>query len=167
MKKLTKMSLEKLAKTMNLISENEMDMYWGMYQGDCFWRCVAWLSIQDRTEEAAAEYALQYTADTYFGGCTVSADYYLTTYSAGLNFQDARSYVQGNSTLDNRILYFQTESFSEFGENVTGWRAVVQIFENDPNVPFGSTKYYDPQNNEYIIISDDKLESGVNVVRVT
>lgn len=127
---------------------------------------VAWLLDQDRTEEAAAEYALQYTADAYYGGCTVSADYHLTTYSAGMDFQDARSYVQGNSTLDNRILYFQTEAFSEFGENVTGWHAVVQVLDRD-GVPFGSTKYYDPQNDEYIIINDDKLESGVNVVRVT
>jgi hypothetical protein len=42
MKKLTKKSLDEPAQTMNIISESESDSYWGMYEGDCFWRCVSY-----------------------------------------------------------------------------------------------------------------------------
>lgn len=48
MKKLTKQTLDELARTMYVIPESEMDCIIGMYGNDCFWRCVLiWTVVEE------------------------------------------------------------------------------------------------------------------------
>lgn len=43
MKKLTRKNLDELVKSVNVIAEAEQGTYWGMFNNDCFWRCVAYM----------------------------------------------------------------------------------------------------------------------------
>ena len=60
-----KKSLDEMARTMIVIPEDEMKNYWGMYDNDCFWRCIAYLSSGGISySESDAEY---YARDYWMG----------------------------------------------------------------------------------------------------
>ncbi len=57
MKKLIKLKLEEMIKTMSVVPKEELSGYVGMYDGDCFWRCVVYLNTGSWSEEAATSFA--------------------------------------------------------------------------------------------------------------
>jgi hypothetical protein len=158
MKKLTKKSLDELAKTMNVIPEDERDNYWGMYENDCFWRCVAWLETGDSSEAAAASYALAYWADM-MGGNTVNAHSILSTGGAGMRLSDAADYAKKNSLGSNQIICVDPDNISYYQNNnlesISGANHAIVITGeiNDSNGQLTGYNVYDPQSNVNFTIS--------------
>lgn len=176
MKKLTKMSLEKLAKTMSVIPENEMNMYWGMYQGDCFWRCVAYILSGNPdfppTEADAEIYALQYTADKFFNGNTEQAHEYLSSNSLGASIanSDAIDYAKNNTAnlAGYGIVSLKIEDFPQLNLTPTGdneWHAVILQSSSNPD----KVKFYDPQGDQFIEVNKSDLTGegdGINALDI-
>ena len=143
MKEITRKSLDELAATMSVIEKTEQESYNGMYWGDCFWRCVSHLKNNDNSEAAAAAYALSYIANEKYADDplpTVMANGYLMMLGAGMTLANARTYVQADSTLINKIVYFipnQISSYSstELGTSNTAHFAIV----------INGSTIYDPQ----------------------
>lgn len=151
MKKLTKMSLEKLAKTMSVIPEDEMDMYWGMYDNDCFWRCIAYLNGAGISEEAAASYATNYFA-SHFSGSEVEriaqATSYLVQNGAEMTNIQMLNYSY-NGTEGYFIRGFAPDVLSNYG--FTGDQNHIVVFES-PN-PSGGVNLYCPQTDTHFTMS--------------
>lgn len=154
MKKLTKMSLDELAKAMYVIDESEQDSFSGMYNSDCFWRCVAYMEMGGGkiTEEMAASYALDYYTNAVYGGYA-GTDSYLNSNGAGMSLYEIRSYIMysveggnydGPSSSGQYIAYFKTGSISLYEDTGTA-HAVVVLGIN----PDGSAHIYDPQNGNF------------------
>lgn len=98
MKKLTKQSLDELARTMYVIPESEMDCIIGMYGNDCFWRCVAYMDSGGRmySSAAAESYALEFYTNAVYGSYPGSSSYantYLSQNGAGVNISIIQSYI--------------------------------------------------------------------------
>ena len=95
--KLTKKSLDELARTMDVIPEEEQENYWGMYDGDCFWRCVAYLSSGGSpvTEMTVDSLAFDYFIQKY--GFYGAVNHLSATYDASIDINDAKAYAQANS----------------------------------------------------------------------
>ena len=151
MRKLTKLNLEEMIKTMSVVPKEELSGYVGMYDGDCFWRCVAYLNTGSWSEEAAASFALSYWTNAY-GANSSGADYQLSTYGAGMSLGDARNYVNANN-LGRKILYINPDNISYYQNNgyssyMNGSHAV--ILESSF---FGGYNVYDPQSNTRFTIS--------------
>ncbi|MDR2037750.1 MAG: hypothetical protein LBQ60_07495 [Bacteroidales bacterium] len=160
---LTKKSLDELAKTMDVIPESERDNYWGMYDGDCFWRCVAYLSGAGISESAAASYATGYYASQYSGSDAekiAQATSYLAQNGAGMNLADARNYAQANMVGNNnqQLLWINPDKFNYYGENGYGAIApnvghyVILTFSNN-----GSPMIVDPQNGVSFYTSSSEI----------
>lgn len=62
MKKLTKLNLDKLAATMNIVPTDEQREYIGQYRNDCYWRCLAFMREGNNSEAIAEIYAQSYLA---------------------------------------------------------------------------------------------------------
>jgi hypothetical protein len=107
MRKLTKQNLDELAKTMNVIPEQEQRSHMGMYIDDCFWRCVAYILEGRNDEEAAEIYAQSYYAKMFAETGNSSSPYYveqyLRQYGAGMDTGSMMSYVASHSDLIQRL----------------------------------------------------------------
>ena len=105
---ITRKSLDELARTMNVIPEDERDMYWGMYDNDCFWRCVAYIKTGGASydESAAASLAYEFWTSEYgYQGI----NHLSATNDSGISDADMTKYINGNSMVvansaDNRII---------------------------------------------------------------
>lgn len=164
MKKLTKKSLDELASTMSIIPKSELNSMIGMYGNDCFWRCVSYLNTGAITESAAASYALDYWT-SQMGGASISADYMLSTYGAGMSYSDARSYAQTHGLQrqiifvePSRISYYQSNGYNSVGS--AGHAIVVSSAIRNSNGDTTGYNVYDPQNNLSFTIG--LSESGQN-----
>lgn len=152
MKKLTKKSLDELAKTMNVIPENERENYWGMYDNDCFWRCIAYLSGDGISEEAAASYALHYFASQYSGSdeerIAQAISYIAQNGGAGMtNLQmSAYSYDGINK---RQIAGFPPDILRKYGFSDDSNHVVVFKGTN----PNGESEMYCPQTNTHFTMS--------------
>jgi hypothetical protein len=166
MKKLTKKSLDEMAKTMNVIPEDERDNYWGMYDGDCFWRCVAWLETGDSSEAAAASYALAYWADM-MGGNTVNAHSILSTGGAGMNLADAKSYVQANSIggSNQKIYLINPDAISGYDYSSISGAMHAVVYTGSRNSD-GSYNMFDTQTNTSFVISESEANTTGNMYLV-
>lgn len=161
------MSLEKMAQTMTVISEDEMKKYWGMYSDDCFWKCVAYLYNPNQvvTEEDAEEYALPYTAALSFNGDTAEADAYLSSNGASISNSDAIGYAATNDLpLRNGILSLKVSEFPELGAPTDGgeWHAVILKTSLDPD----KVKVYDPTTDMTHEFDKSELQSEVNAINI-
>ncbi|GHT66014.1 hypothetical protein AGMMS50239_26800 [Bacteroidia bacterium] len=154
MRKLTKKSLDELAKTMSMIDESEQDTYWGKYYNDCFWRCVAWLESGGTSfsESAAESYALNYFNSAYSNSLVTNA--VLEEMGAGMSISDIQNYItsrviSGNySILSQYIGYFNTNNISNY-ESTGNDHAVIVLGKNTDN----SLNIFDPQGNFYTTIT--------------
>ena len=95
MKTLTKKNLDELALTMSVIPESERNEYWGMYDNDCFWRCVSYLSGTGISECAAASYALAFFSSIY--GCAGTAHSNLSNNGAVMPAEYVIDYLKANN----------------------------------------------------------------------
>jgi hypothetical protein len=164
MKKLTKKSLDELAEAMSVIPENEQKSYLGMYFGDCFWRCVAYIQSggSSYSETSAASYALGYWTEQT--GCAVSADYLLSNSGAGMDLSSAKSYVQANS-MGAQIIYVDPSKISWYGSQGissmgTHHAIVVTGANKDSNGIVVSYNVFDPQNAVGFTISLNESGQG-------
>lgn len=154
MKKLTKKSLDKLAKIMPIIDDAEKELYMGMYNYDCFWRCIAYMDNGGNSvsESQASAYALSYFTESRFG-CSVSADYYLSMNGAGMSIGDMQDYIAyavsngsygpGSVGGTSYIGIFNTNNISAYNDTSTSHAVVITSVNPD-----GSLNYVDPQNSE-------------------
>ncbi len=96
MKKLTKMGIDALRETLPVLSREEQSSYMGMYSGDCFWRCVAFLSSGDFSENGAGQYAWDYITE-------LCGDYRYALHrlevTAWIGISEASGYLSQNSHL--------------------------------------------------------------------
>lgn len=158
MKKLTKKSLEELAKTMTVISKSEQEGFWGMYKNDCFWRCVAYMDpkLKVVTEETAATYALDYYTNVVFSdspNASECAKTYLTESGAGMSISAIQKYIayqvkeekyHGVVSSGEYIAIFKINDISSY--TATGeYHAVIVQSENSD----GSLSIFDPQIHTY------------------
>jgi hypothetical protein len=151
MKKLTKKSLDELAKTMNIIPEDERENYWGMYNYDCYWRCVSWLCSGDSSEEGAASIARYYCENynpSYFEN-NLSHNNAFATYAQmddfGSEYQIPQNTIAG---FDSDVL---NKYYGSSGSPVpTGGHVVVNLGKDADN----NYKMYDPQNNYSFVMSE-------------
>jgi hypothetical protein len=111
MKKLTKKSLDELAKTMSVIDESEQDTYWGRYENDYFWRCVAYLKGDGTSEEAAESYAEDYFSSLY----GLNTQSLLACYGAEVNNQQISSYSGLDNNKKKLIMGFPPSALSNYG----------------------------------------------------
>ena len=151
MKKLKKKSLDELAMTMEVIPDNELDNYWGMYSNDCFWRCVAYLSGAGNSESAAASYAVAYYASQYTGSDTenvASAISYLAQNGAGMTTSQMANY---NYDGINRrfIQVYPPDALASYGFSGGMNHAVVFIGPNQN----GAVDLYCPQTDTTFTMS--------------
>ena len=160
MPKLTKKSIEELSRILNVIPKEELDMYWGMYDNDCFWRCVAWLKNGDRSEAAAASYAEAYWTNE-FGGTTeacAAAISHLAMNGGGMYDYAAISYVEANS-LRNSIFFLNPDILGDYMGGVSSmggaWHSVVRQSSTST-----TTTFYDPQNDKTFTIDNDLLNGS-------
>lgn len=168
MKKLTKKSLDELAKTMSVIDKSEQNSYWGMYSDDCFWRCVGYMEtgLTNITESMAESYALSYFANS-LGGYS-GTDSYIDSRGAGMSLAEIQKYLEyaktsGVYTASSKgqyIAYFKTNDVRDYRDtsNMSSSKAnahaVVVLDEN----PDGSIHIFDPQLEEFRTISS--IEAG-------
>jgi len=161
MPKLTKKSIEELSRILNVIPKEELDMYWGMYANDCFWRCVAYLNGAGTSEEAAATYALNYWSSEL--GSSVAAHAFLDSNGAGMWSDAAIAYVKANS-IGHSIHRLDVDRLSVYMDNSISiggaWHDV--IFEisttNDEGVDVWI--FFDPQNGKRYTIPVSELLNG-------
>ena len=156
MPKLTKKSIEELSRILNVIPKEELDMYWGMYDNDCFWRCVSYLRGTGITETAAASWA--YDWFVYVHGLQ-EGDYILSTYNdSGIDSAQMLSFLQAHAMLVgknscNQIVGVYHTSDLEFYRNNSGMASanhcLILEYENSD----GSCQMYDPQNNVSFTVS--------------
>ncbi|SFL04984.1 hypothetical protein SAMN05216357_111108 [Porphyromonadaceae bacterium KH3CP3RA] len=155
MKKLTKKSLDELAKTMSVIPENEQENYWGMYNNDCFWRCVAYMASGGTSfSPAVAEsYALDYYTNgvhSNLPGVSSYVDTYLNLHGAGMSIGGIQDYIRyavsqgsytGPSSSGEYIGFFNTNNISSYNSTGGHHAVIVRNMNSD-----GSLDIFDPQN---------------------
>ena len=154
MKKLTKMSLERLAETMKVIPEKEMERYWGLYDKDCFWRCVAYMlnGGESYDEPDAEAYALDFFTNTVFnnvpGDPTTAAHNYLSENGAAMDVTGIGNYAAYASSIGDYtgpsslgyIAVFNTDYIDSYES--TGESHAVIVRQVNPD---GSLDIFDPQ----------------------
>jgi len=156
MKKLTKQSLDELARTMCVIPEWELNSILGAYNNDCFWRCVAYMASGGNaySPDDAESYAFSYFASVS-GSAGASA--YLSECGAGMTTGDIVKYIQslaisGNySGVNSSMGYigvFNTKFVSNYEIGDTSHAVIVKKTNAD-----GSLDIYDPQLNTNMTIS--------------
>lgn len=168
MKSLTKKTLDELAKTMSVISESEKDEYWGMYDNDCFWRCVSSIKGSGISEAAAATYAYNWYSSQYGeAGITHLSSTNDSAITSGdmVEFLKANGMTVGNDDSKKRIM----------GLNST---RDISYYRNNPNITHssnhclirekvnsdGSYEIYDPQNNVRFKVTDkDEIKKFQNL----
>ncbi len=157
-RKLTRLSLDELAKTMSYLTPEDQKSYIGGYKEDCFWRCVNWLKNGDVSEAGAEKIANLYYAfsNHYFDVDATSAakEYYsehtaLTPWSVARNvFELGATYSAFSMPTDKGyIAHVASEPGASYGHGV------VITGEN----PDGSYQYFDPQQNKEGTITDRSL----------
>ena len=161
MKNLTKKSLNELAMTMNVIPEDEQDNYWGMYDNDCFWRCVSWLKTGDYSEAGAASYAFDFFVSAY----SYNGLIHLSAYNdSGVDHADMRRFLTANGMVKgindpNQIVGVHHTSQLEYyrnNPNITPSSEHCLILKSKNSD--GSFEMYDPQNNKHFTVS--AIEAG-------
>lgn len=152
MKKLTKMSLEKLAETMNVIPENERDMYWGMYDNDCFWRCVAYLSNLGITEAAAETVADEWCV---FQGTVISNNDSAISGPEMQMYLNFTSMMVGSDANNRMVGVAQTNDLEYYRNNgeIPAYQNHCLILENVNSN--GDYEMFDPQHNVRFTVTDD------------
>ena len=149
MKKLIKKSLDELAKTMDVISEEEQSCYWGMdrYENDCFWWCVAYLSSSGAPVSEAIVAGL---AEEYFAGVGHYAYYNLSvTNDAQMTNIAMTAYINENPHLKNKIVGFPNCVLAPYIDFVgTGYH--VLIFKGPDPSDSSKVRLYNPQTGTNI-----------------
>ena len=167
MKTLTKKSLDELARTMNVIPEDDRDNYWGMYNNDCFWRCVSYLQTGNITEQGAASWAYAWFISERG---LLSGDYYLSTYNdSGIEDPEMRKFLRAHNMMvgsseNNRMVGIYHTSDLEYyrnNSNISAYQnhCIILVSEN----PDGSCEMYDPQHNVYFSASASEAEIFFNI----
>jgi len=156
MRKLTKQSLDEMARTMNVIPESELYSVIGAYNNDCFWRCYAYMNNGGNpvSEAGAAVYAYNYIANVY--GYTGINNLSLTN-DASMTIGDIQkfiayetthgNYLGGNSNL-GYIAVFNTNYVSNYAPGNSSHAVIVKSKNPD-----GSLNIYDVQLNTSMVIS--------------
>ncbi|MDR2037748.1 MAG: hypothetical protein LBQ60_07485 [Bacteroidales bacterium] len=154
---LTKKSLDELAKTMDVIPEEERDCYWGMYENDCFWRCVSYLCGAGISEDAAGSFANAYFASQFSGSDAekmAQAISYLAQNGgdssidgkAMSGYLQANNMMAGNSANNRMVGMRHTNNFEYYkNSNIQPYAnhcLIIQSVNSD-----GSYNMFDPQNN--------------------
>ena len=179
MRKLTKLDLQGLSETMDLLSTEEQNMYVGAYSNDCFWRCVAFVKSgmnpagYDSWIDAAAEsYAQDYFASVMYSGMGHSgadlANRYLEYYGAGVDIQSGGEYLEEiglAGTMGWRFLHINNVSlingFREAGILPAGGIGhTVVIMNGDSN----GYLVFEPKNGVKIYVSKAELANSGNVL---
>jgi len=150
MRKITKQNLDEMGRTMLVIPESGLNSIVGAYADDCFWRCVDFLNFgTGLSEAAAAAYAFSYWTYQY-GGCSVSAEYMLSTNGGtmlppqGLAY---KSYADLFGINLEGLAYMETSA---------GYHAIIFVSRREVNItqPNGTiykayaTTVYDPATGE-------------------
>ena len=148
-KKLSLISLNELAKTMEVIPEFEQRMYWGQYHDDCFWRCVAYNASggMHYSESDAAIYAEQFWTNYY--GNYGQAMNHLSEKGGDMSPWDAYDYYFYNNNSINVDNIYVTN----FGFRGNIIHAVIFTGTSIVNGKI-QYNYFDPTNN-YPITSDE------------
>ncbi|GHT66049.1 hypothetical protein AGMMS50239_26890 [Bacteroidia bacterium] len=159
MRKLTKKSLDELAKTMSMIDESEQDTYWGKYDNDCFWRCVSYMESGgiSFSESAAESYALSYFGNVYSNYPGTAS--ILEANGAGMSISDIQNYLTSRVTSGNYSIasgsiegqyigFFNTNNISNYS-NTGSNHAVIVLSTNADN----SLNIFDPQLNTHMTIA--------------
>ena len=149
MKRLTKKSLDELAKTMNVIPEAERTDYWGMYEEDCFWRCVSYKLGTGISETAAAPYALDFFKNVVFQGVGSAAHAFLTEFGATVTPHQMLAYADQNA-LPRGIIGFPPEVLANYGFIGSGYHVV--IYKGSANIN-GDVNLFCPQTNTNFTMS--------------
>ena len=138
---------------MDLIPESELENYWGMYDNDCFWRCVSYLRGAGITESAAASFAYEWFISDHG---IISGDYELSTYNdSAIPRKEMRRFLRANDMMvgsydNNRIVGLQSTNDLAYYRNHPEIQAsqnhniILESVNSD-----GSCQMYDPQNHKY------------------
>ena len=164
MKTITKKSLEELAKTMNVIPEEERDDYWGMYDNDCFWRCVAFLESgsSDYTgivDEAVAEsYAYGFFISDYGGGSS-GVNQLSGENNAEVTGSHMNNYLSDSTISTDQIYVFSSDVLNkpEYGYNGSANHAILKIGTTSNN----DAIMYDPQLGGTFVMSESDLNKNI------
>ena len=140
MRTLTKKSLDELAQTMNVIPVAELEDYWGMWEDDCFWRCVSYLKTGNSSESSAASYAENYFSGVYGG--YYQAVNYLSVNGASIGYTAMQGYASANS-VPHGIVGFPNCALTAYGFEGSGNHVVVYKGYNAN----GGVDLYCPQTN--------------------
>ncbi|MDR0386355.1 MAG: hypothetical protein LBH60_09800 [Prevotellaceae bacterium] len=151
MKTITKKSLDELARTMNVIPEDERGNYWGMYNNDCFWRCIAYLNGDGISEAAAASYATSYFASLFSGTDAqrmAQATSYLAQNGAEMTNVQMANYNY-NGINKHLIMGFPPGALSSYGFTENTNHVVIYVGPNQN----GGVNLYCPQTNTHFTMS--------------
>ncbi|SCQ20830.1 hypothetical protein [Tannerella forsythia] len=162
-KKLTKSSLDELAKRMPILSEALQMTYIGGYDtNDCWWRCIAYLKSCGIDYDADAAMAI---ASGYYGD-----NFDENNYAFSGNGHDhkkfASNFFSGSEEgyCSGQILVFNPNTTPGWSGNGTSSHAVI-IKRYDKS---GNMVVFDPQNPEEgeFVIKRSDVSSGAFVVNV-
>ena len=150
MKKLIKKSLDELAKTMDVISDEEQNDYWGMgYDNDCFWQCVAYLSSGGAPVSEATVAGL---AEEYFASVGHYAYYNLSvTNDAQMTNIAMTAYINEKNIKKNMIYGFSSTILNQYPE-FSGMSKLqhLVVFKGPKN---GGVEMHCPQTGQTFIMS--------------
>jgi len=160
MKKLTKQSLDELARMMSVIPESDLNGIVGAYYNDCFWRCIAYVNSggSSYSEADAAGYANAFFASAW-GGYTEA---YLTSFGAGMSSSQINDYsammmsagIFSLSEISNGTSFAfnnQTGKLKDGGSlmvrfnNASGGDHIVIVTKVNSD---GSMEYFDPSTGK-------------------
>jgi len=120
MKKLTRSTLDELAKVMPVLSEQEQRMYVGGYDNnDCWWRCIAYLKNCGSNYGASGAMAL---AQDYYGSSFNSNSY---AFSGNKTIGDdyiTKNVINGGSYCQGTIITFDP---NDPALQSSGWSGVA------------------------------------------
>jgi hypothetical protein len=144
MRKLTKQSLDELARTMRVIPESDLNNYVGAYANDCFWRCVAYANGAGNSEAAAASYAEAYWISQvgYY-----TAMNYLSEHGGEMSTSEVnnyKAYNAGSLSLANICL----QDFGDGNAHAVVYTGQAQV--TIAGYTYTEYYYYDPQSNTSI-----------------
>lgn len=165
MKKLTKKNLDELAMTMNVIHVSEQESYWGMYDNDCFWRCVSYLKGYGRSEESAAYWAYDWYVSEYgYSGI----NHLSSTNDSAIARPEMRSFLRANSMMVgendiNQIVGLTHTSALEYYRNNPGMESAYHNIILEYKDSDGTCHMYDPQNNKRFTVSANESNNFIPI----
>ena len=164
--KITKASLDKLSKTMQVITDSEMEKYFGLYDNDCFWRCVSYLKGTGTNESAASNWANGW----FFSEDGMNGLYQLSiTNDSGIPRTDMRRFLEANNMLvgsndNNRIVGLLHTTDLEYYRNNSN----IPAYQNHNLIlksvnSNGTCEMYDPQHNVSFTVSSSESKKFIPI----